>query len=61
MPKTRKKQDYDNKYVKEHYKPYYLRLSFEKEAEIINHLDRQQNKNEYLKQLIVNDMKTQPE
>ena len=59
MPSSRKKLDYDNKYIKEHYKPYYLRLNYEKDQELIEHLDRQHNKNEYLKTLISNDMKTQ--
>lgn len=57
MANSRKKQDYDNKYIREHYKHYGLRLSIENEKDIIDYLDRQKNKNEYIKQLIVADKK----
>ena len=57
MANSRKKQDYDNKYIREHYKGYLIRLSCENEQDIIEHLDQQENKNEYIKSLIQADMK----
>lgn len=57
MANSRKKQDYDNRYIKEHYKHYYLRLSHTKDKELMEHLDRIKNKNAYIKQLIAADMK----
>lgn len=57
MANSRKKQDYDNKYIREHYKGYLIRLSCESEQDIIEHLDRIENKNTYIKDLIVTDMK----
>ena len=57
MAQSRKKQDYDNRYRKEHYKNYCFRMIIEKDQELMNHYDRQPNKNEYIKQLIAADMK----
>ena len=59
MPITRKKQEYLNRYTKEHYKHYTIRIHLEKEAEIINHLDQMPNKTDYIKNLIIADMKNQ--
>ena len=57
MANSRKKQDYDNKYIREHYKGFLIRLSCESEQDIIEHLDRIESKNTYIKDLIVTDMK----
>lgn len=57
MAKSRKKLDYDNKYIKEHYKHYYLRLSYEKDQELMAYVDQLENKNRYIKNLISEDMK----
>lgn len=59
MAVSRKKQDYINKYAKEHYRHYYLRLQYEKDKEIIDYLDKKESKNNYIKNLIINDMKTE--
>lgn len=57
MANSRKKQDYDNQYRKEHYKNYCFRMVYEKDRELMEHYDRQPNKNEYIKHLIEADMK----
>lgn len=57
MANRRTKQDYDNKYIKEHYKRFMFRMSLEKDSDLISYFYSKPNKNEYLKQLIAADMK----
>ena len=59
MPLSRKKQDYNNKFVRENYKHYYLRIRYDKDKELIAHLENLPNKNEYIRNLIAKDIKTQ--
>ena len=57
MPQSRRKQNYDNRYRKAHYKNYCFRMIYEKDKELMDYYDRQPNKNEYIKSLIEQDMK----
>lgn len=48
---------YITNYIKTHSRRFELKLSKEKDVEIIAHLENQSNVNQYIKQLIVEDMK----
>ena len=45
------------KYDKKAYKKYGFRLRREEEKELIEHIEKQTSKNDYFKQLIINDIK----
>lgn len=60
MAQSRRKQDYDNKYRKEHYKNYCFRMIIEKDQDLMEYYEQIPKKNEYIKALIKADMeKTQ--
>lgn len=45
-----------NKYNKRVYKQYAFRLRIKEDADVIKHLEAQQNKADYLRELIKNDI-----
>ena len=47
---------YDTKYVRETYKRYEIRLRMVDDSAIIEFLDTKENKNDYIKSLIEDDM-----
>ena len=49
-------QKYIRMYMKSHYTRLTVLFSKEKEADMIDHLEQQSNKSEYVKQLIRSDM-----
>lgn len=51
------KEEYNKAYKKKYYKAYCLSFSSLNEPELIEHLERQPNKNGYIKMLIRRDMK----
>jgi hypothetical protein len=53
-----KKQHYKNvdKHVKEHYRRYGFKLHNERQKNIIDYLDKQENRQQYITNLILQDM-----
>ena len=51
-----KRNQYDAKYKKEHYKRFEIKVKIEEEADIIAHLEGITNRNEYIKNLIQKDI-----
>ena len=52
-----KLKEYDNAYKKLNYKQYAIRLNKVKDKKIIKYLDKQEDKTNYIKSLILKDMK----
>lgn len=50
------KTDYVVGYIKEHYKRIEIRINMENELDILEHLIKQSNMQQYIKSLIRNDM-----
>lgn len=48
---------YMTKYDKENYRRYHFKLSLKNEKDLIKHLDKQDNMQAYIKELIKKDMK----
>lgn len=48
---------YQKEYVKEHYRTYLIRMNYEDDAEIIDWLEKQDNKSEYIRQCLQECMK----
>ena len=48
--------EYIAEYVKENYKRFELRLNKKTEQDLIEHLDKQPNRNDYIRSLIKKDM-----
>ena len=55
----RNKQLYDNNYRKENYRSYAFRFRFDRDAKIIEKLESVENKVEYLRQLIAEDVESE--
>lgn len=50
------KREYDNKFNRENYMKLTTRLSLKNDTALIEHLNKQTNKNQYIKDLIIQDM-----
>ena len=55
----KKKAEYNKKYLKENMKPMVVNLNKNVYKDIIDFLDKKENKNKYLKELIRKDMEEQ--
>ena len=55
----RNKQLYDNNYRKENYRSYAFRFRFDRDAKIIEKLESVENKVEYLRRLIAEDVESE--
>ena len=53
---VKKRRENQSKWIRKNTKGFYIRLSLEKDADIIKHLASKDNKQGYVKQLIRNDM-----
>lgn len=53
---VKKRRENQSKWIRKNTKGFYIRLSLEKDADIIKHLASKENKQGYVKQLIRNDM-----
>ena len=53
----KKKTEYTNQYIKENLKAYVFKFSRITEQELIDQIDRQPNKQGYIKRLIIEDIK----
>lgn len=52
-----KKKDYDVQFMREHYKRIHILLNHEKDKDIIEYLQKQDSVNQYIKNLIRNNIK----
>lgn len=55
--KSFNKAEYDKKFHRENFKSYGLKLSKKTDADIIDALDQQENKTDYIKKLIREDLR----
>lgn len=53
---VKKRRENQSKWIRKNTKGFYIRLSLEKDADIIQHLASKDNKQGYVKNLIRNDM-----
>ena len=53
---VKKRRENQSKWIRKNTKGFYIRLSLEKDADIIKHLASKDNKQGYVKNLIRNDM-----
>lgn len=54
---SKRKQDYDDRYHREQMTPIAIRFSNKNDMDVLDHLSKQPNKSDYIRQLIRKDMK----
>lgn len=51
------KREYDNQYIRENYRKYQIRFSYKNDEDVISKLDSVPNKIDYIRQLVLADIK----